>query len=96
MSVARYSACVISAGFIAACGTPESNAWLGGIPRQEALEAASAVRQQTSAQILSFERDRDDHTVIDVWVRGHDQFPELYKAKRVGKHLKVDHRILVW
>jgi hypothetical protein len=82
---------------MAACGTPESNARLGGVSPQEAREAGAAVRQKTSAQILSFERDRGDPTVIHVRTRGDEPaYPDSWSARRVGKTWKVTNDVILY
>lgn len=64
MTAVRYSACIIGAMLISACGTPESTASLGGVSPQQAGEIGRLVRAQTSAKIISYTRDIDG--AIDV------------------------------
>jgi hypothetical protein len=97
VSIAKYSACIVAATLVAGCGTPEGNAWVGGVSPQEARDAGAAVRQKTSAQILSFERDRDDPRVIHVWTRGDEPaYPDRWSARRLGKTWKVTNDVMLY
>jgi hypothetical protein len=79
---------------LTSCGTPETNARLGGVRPEEAKEIARVVHTQTSKDILSYERDRDG--TIHIWTRGDEaMYPERYTARRVGKTWKVTHDVML-
>jgi hypothetical protein len=77
---------ILTAHFLTNCVTPERAAW--GIPRQDIEAIRPLVRAQTSAPILSYQRDSTDSTAILVLVRGKEH-TETYRAKRVGGRWKV-------
>ena len=92
----RLSITIASALLLMGCGTPETNARLGGVRSDEASEIARLVRAQTSKPILSYERDRDDGS-IHIWTRGDDPvYPERYTARRVGNHWKIEHDVMMF
>jgi hypothetical protein len=74
-----HASIIAAALLLAACGTPEMNAW--GLPREDLREIARLVRAKTSEPILSYQRDPNDSNSIIVLMRGHD--PEAYRAQRI-------------
>ena len=54
MTASRLLACTMLSIFLVGCGTPETNARLGGVSPQDAAEIAPLVRAWTSARILSY------------------------------------------
>jgi hypothetical protein len=84
---------VAAATLLAACGTPEQNAW--GLPRDDVREIGRLVPAQTSAPIAGYDRDKQDPSVINVWVTEPDGYSGLWQAHRVGGHWKVEHRAIV-
>ena len=87
-----FTTVLLTAHFLTSCLTPEKAAW--GIPREDIEAIAPIVRAQTSAPILSYERDATDSTAIIVLVRGKDH-TEAYRAKRVGGRWKVYYEPLI-
>jgi hypothetical protein len=86
MRILGFAAVVLTAHFLASCVTPEKAAW--GIPPEDIQAISPLVRAQTSAPILSYERDATDRTAIIVSVRGKEH-TEAYRAKRVGGQWRV-------
>jgi hypothetical protein len=77
---------VLTAQLLTSCLTPEKTAW--GIPREDIEAIRPLIRAQTSAPILSYQRDATDCTAILVLVRGKEH-TETYRAKRVGGRWNV-------
>ena len=86
MRALPFTTAVLAAHFLTSCLTPENAAW--GIPREDIQAIRPLVRAQTSAPILSYQRDAPDRTAIIVLVRGKEH-TEAYRAKRVGGRWKV-------
>jgi hypothetical protein len=59
VGIQHHIAAVAIAAFTTSCGTPETNAWLTGVPQQEATEIDRVIHAHTSARILSYSRKPD-------------------------------------
>jgi hypothetical protein len=79
MSVIACAPSIAAAILLAACGTPETNAW--GLPREDVQEIARLIHAKTSEPVLSYQRDANDSNSVVVLMRGHD--PEAYHAQRI-------------
>jgi len=86
MRALPFTTAVLTAPFLTSCLTPENAAW--GIPREDIQAIRPLVRAQTSAPMLSYQRDAADSTAIIVLVRGKEH-TDAYRAKRVGGRWKV-------
>jgi len=78
VSADRVLTCIVLSCVLAACGTPESNAGFGGVPRQDAAEIGRLIRAQTSERILSYSWN----SVGGVEVRT-TETTHVYMARRV-------------
>jgi hypothetical protein len=79
VSTIAYAPSIAAALLLAACGTPEMNAW--GLPREDVREIARLIHAKTSEPILSYQSDPNDSNSVLVLMRGHD--PEAYHAQRI-------------
>jgi hypothetical protein len=88
-------AALIGVVLTTSCGTPEHNAWLTGIPESDVMEISRLVRARTSEQILSYQRMPDGD--VQVEVRSHDQYPNIYVVERVkGKWQISTNKVVVF
>jgi hypothetical protein len=94
VSVAGYLGFAVSAALLTSCGTPEQNAW--GIPRDDVREIGRLVRAQTSDRIGGYDHDKNDPSVINVWVDAPVPRPILYQAHRVRGQWKIEPRVIVY
>ena len=86
MRATAFITTVLTAHFLTSCLTPENAAW--NIPREDIDAIRPLVHAQTSAPILSYQRDATDSTAILVLVRGKEH-TETYRAKRDGGRWNV-------
>ena len=91
VSTIPYAPAFAAALLLAACGTPETNAW--GLPREDVQEIARLIRAKTSEPILSYQRDANDSNSVLVLMRGHN--PEAFHAQRVRGRWVVDETALI-
>lgn len=54
VSAGKILTCILFSSVLVGCGTPETNARLGGVSPRDAAEIAPLVRAWTSARILSY------------------------------------------
>jgi hypothetical protein len=85
MWLRHHIAAVAFAAFAVGCGTPETNAWFTGVPKQEANEIGRMIRAHTSARILSYSRKRDG--TIDVLTDDE----HVHTVRRVHGKWKIEH-----
>jgi hypothetical protein len=103
VSTVRHVASLVALLSVAACGTPESTAWVKGVSANDAKEISALIRTQTTKPIDNYEKQRDGsiavwmHTTKDDPFYGVSSVPTFaYVVRKVnGKWKIVDHHILV-
>jgi hypothetical protein len=85
MSIDRCAIYLTGTMLLSACGTPETNARLGGVSPQDATALARLIHARTSARIISYTRNREG--AIDVYTT--DEF-RVYVARRVGARWDIE------
>jgi hypothetical protein len=59
MRIEKLVLSLFCAAIITGCRTPEGNAWVNGITREEAMEIRTSIRAYTSARVHSYQRAED-------------------------------------
>jgi hypothetical protein len=84
---------LLSALLFSSCGTPEQNAWLGGVSQSDVVAISRAIHAKTSQQILSYQRQLDGKIFVEV--RSRDSYPDIYVATRIDGKWEVANNVIV-
>jgi hypothetical protein len=84
VTAGKILTCSLFSSFLVGCGTPETNARLGGVSPQDAAEIAPLVRAWTSARILSYSWMSEGAVCVRT-----TETAQLYMAERVHGKWKV-------
>src|ERR1043166_3494702 len=97
VSAPRLLACMMLSSVLVGCGTPETNAKLGGVSPKDAAEIAPLVRAWTSARILSYSSGPSkgsvgirttETNVFYIAERVHGKWQVRSEERRVGKECR--------